>query len=155
MRQLRLAVCFWSAAVILGRPVFGQQTQPPQPTQDGLVAPPSWLYNDIACAPAMTTSPPSDLRVVGSQDTGVRHMFAPGDVIVLSAGSGAGIKPGQRYYVRRHVKSFGARNADHSHPVSVHTTGWIQVLGVDSLISTATIMHACDGIALDDYLEPF
>jgi hypothetical protein len=31
----------------------------------------------------------------------------------------------------------------------------VQILGVDTAIATATVVHACDGILLDDYLEPF
>jgi hypothetical protein len=157
MRQLRLAICSLTAAVVLGSAVFGQQPQPPQPAQAGLVAPPSWLYNDIACAPAMTTDRASTLRIVGSQDpsAGARHMFGTGDLIVLSAGLNAGLQTGQRYFVRRHIKTFGARDPDHDHPVSVHTTGWVQVYGVDSMIATATVVHSCDAIQLDDYLEPF
>jgi hypothetical protein len=155
MRQLRLAVCSWTMALIVSGPVFGQQPQPAQPSQEGLVAPPSWIYNDVACAPAMTTQPPAKLRVVGSQNPSPRRLFATGDMVVLSAGSNAGLQAGQRYFVRRHVKTFGARNPDHSHPVSVHTAGWVQVVGVDATISTATVVQACDGISLDDYLEPF
>ena len=40
-------------------------------------------------------------------------------------------------------------------PSSIHTAGWIQILGVDTALATATVLHACDGILLDDYLEPF
>jgi hypothetical protein len=41
------------------------------------------------------------------------------------------------------------------HPISVHTAGWIQILGVDASVATATVLHACEGMMLDDYLEPF
>ena len=40
-------------------------------------------------------------------------------------------------------------------PITIHTAGWVQILGVDTALATATVLHACDGILLDDYLEPF
>ena len=40
-------------------------------------------------------------------------------------------------------------------PPTIHTSGWVQILGVDTMVSTATVVHACDGILFDDYLEPF
>jgi hypothetical protein len=74
---------------------------------------------------------------------------------VISAGSNTGVAAGQQYYVRRLIKSFGAVGPDDDHPVSVHTAAWIRILGVDADVSTATVTHACEGILLDDYLEPF
>jgi len=128
--------------------------QPPQVAQDG-VEPPSWLYNDIACAPSLTTEAPSTLRVIGSQDAVIKHMLGPGDTLVLSGGSSAGMQPGQRFFVRRLIKTFGATGPDPQHPVSVHTAGWIQVLAVDAAVATASVLHACEGIMLDDHLEAF
>jgi hypothetical protein len=123
--------------------------------QSDAVEPPSWLFNDLACAQSLTTQAPPSLRVLGSQDTIVKHMLGPGDILVISGGSAAGLQPGQRFFVRRNIKTFGARGPDPLHPLSVHTSGWVQVLGVDAAIATATVMHACEGILLDDYLEPF
>ena len=128
----------------------------PAPDQDTM-APPSWAYNDLACAPYLTTSKPKgELRIIGSQDTVIKNMMGPGDTIVVSGGSGAGLEPGQRYFVRRLIKTFGnMRGPDDEHPLPVHTAAWIQILGVDTMLATATILHACEGILLDDYLEPF
>jgi hypothetical protein len=39
--------------------------------------------------------------------------------------------------------------------MSVHTAAWVRILGVDTGVATATVTHACEGILLDDYLEPF
>jgi hypothetical protein len=128
----------------------------PAPEQDTM-PPPSWAYNDLACAPYLTTSKPKgELRIIGSQDTVIKNMMGPGDTIVVSGGSGAGLEPGQRYFVRRLIKTFGnMRGPDDEHPLPVHTAAWIQILGVDTMLATATILHACEGILLDDYLEPF
>ena len=128
--------------------VSAQAPGAPTPASDqASMAPPSWAYNDMACAPYL---------IIGSQDTVIKNMMGPGDTIVVSGGSGAGLEPGQRYFVRRLIKSFGnMRGPDEDHPLPVHTAAWIQIIGVDTMLATATILHACEGILLDDYLEPF
>ena len=132
---------------------------PPAPSADTqLVPPPAWAFNDIACAPAVGPEKEDkanvpQLRVVGVQDVVVRDLVGPGDTLVINGGSSSGIQPGDRFFVRRiipAVSMFG----DTPRP-TIHTAGWIQVLGVDTVVATATVVHACDGILLDDYLEPF
>ena len=88
-----------------------------------------------------------------SQDPAIRELLGPGDTLVVSGGSNAGVQTGQRYFVRRlipAVATFGATPR-----ATIHTAGWVQILGVDTMVATATVVHACDGILLDDYLEPF
>ncbi len=157
MRHSRNGLLLLCAIFLTARGALGQTPAPPAPApQTDLVAPPAWLFNDLACAPFLTTElPKTALRVVGSQDAVIKNMLGPGDTLVISGGSAAGIQPGQRYYVRRYIKTFGAKGPAPEHPVSVHTAGWIQILGVDSAVATATIVQACDGILLDDYIEPF
>jgi hypothetical protein len=82
-------------------------------------------------------------------------MMSEADMLVISGGASVGLQPGQRFFLRRHVKTFGVRGPDPDHPVSVHTSAWIQILGVDAAMATAKVLHACEGILLDDYLEPF
>jgi hypothetical protein len=123
---------------------------------DGLVPAPSWAYNDLACAPALRMQKPTPessptLRVVGVQDLTHRDLLAPPDVLVISGGSNAGVQAGQRYFVRR-VRTY---LTDTSRPATIITAGWVEIQGVDTMVSTATIVHSCDGILLDDYLEPF
>lgn len=143
--------------VLVAAPVLAQT--PPAPSVDiELVAPPAWAFNDIACAPAIGPEKPDknnvpQLRVVGLQDPGVRELLGPGDTVVINGGSNSGIEPGQRYFVRRvipAVSMFGERPRP-----TIHTAGWVQILGVDTVVSTATVLHACDGILFDDFLEPF
>jgi len=122
-----------------------------------LVPPPAWAFNDLACAPALVTESKDEktapvLRVIGSQNPAMRDLLGPGDTLVISGGSNAGLQAGQRYFVRRHVMSRGVAR---TLPVTIHTAGWVQILGVDTTLATATVLHACDGILLDDYLEPF
>ena len=158
MRGARMDLHVLALLLGLATPAFAQSTsaQPADAsTEQHLVPPPSWMFNDLACAARLTTEAPPPLRVVGSQDIVIKRMLGPGDTLLISGGTAAGLQPGQEYYVRRTVSSFGAKGPDPEHPRIVHTAGWIKILGADAAVATATIVHACDGILLDDYLEPF
>jgi len=147
----------WSlnAAQAWGRPAQAPATPSADTT---LVPPPAWAFNDVACSPAVAPAKVDkddipQLRIVGVQDPSVRELLGPGDVVVLNGGSNAGIQPGQRFFVRRvipAVQMFGEKPR-----ATIHTAGWVQILGVDTVVSTATVVHACDGIQADDFLEPF
>jgi hypothetical protein len=158
MRHYRTLIFGCLVLLAAAQAVTAQAPGAPTPASDQpSMSPPSWAYNDLACAPYLTTSKPKDpVRIIGSQDTVIKNMMGPGDTIVVSGGSGAGLEPGQRYFVRRLIRSFGnMRGPDDDHPLPVHTAAWIQIIGVDTMLATATIVHACEGILLDDYLEPF
>lgn len=132
---------------------------PPAPSADTqLIAPPAWAFNDIACAPSLApekrdknSDPP--LRIIGVQDPAIREMFGPGDTLVINAGSNAGLQAGQRFFVRRVIPAVTMTGP--TPRATLHTVGWVQVLGVDTMLSTVTVVHACDGILFDDYLEPY
>jgi hypothetical protein len=134
------------------------QTPPAPALEPQLIAPPAWAFNDIACAPALLPENHDkkdvpQLRIVGVQDPAIRELLGPGDTLVVSGGSNAGLQPGQRFFVRRVIPSvsmFGSKPRS-----TIHTSGWVQILGVDTIVATATVIHACDGILFDDYLEPF
>jgi hypothetical protein len=134
------------------------QTPPVQSPDAQLVAPPAWAFNDLACAPALGPEKPDkknepQLRIVGVQDPAIRELLGPGDTLVISGGSNAGLQPGQRFYVRRTIPA--VNTVGKTQRATVHTAGWVQILGVDTMVSTATVVHACDGILFDDYLEPY
>jgi hypothetical protein len=142
---------------LIALPAMAQTPPAPSPDAD-LVAPPAWAFNDVACAPALgpekrdKKNEPT-LRVVGVQDPAIRELLGPGDTLVISAGSNAGLQPGQRFFVRRFIPAVTTTGP--TPRATIHTSGWVQILGVDTMVSTATVMHACDGILFDDYLEPF
>jgi hypothetical protein len=143
--------------VVTAVPALAQT--PPAPSPDAqLVAPPAWAFNDVACAPALgpakrdKKSEPQ-LRVIGVQDPAIREVLGPGDVLVISGGSNAGLEPGQRFFVRRVVPAVATFGPTPRPTIS--TAGWVQILGVDTMVSTATVVHACEGILFDDYLEPY
>ncbi|HKY20900.1 MAG TPA: hypothetical protein VJM31_06750 [Vicinamibacterales bacterium] len=152
---LRNAALLLSLSVMAVRAFAQAPEQAPSPE---LVAPPSWAYIDLACAPMLAMEKKGEKvvlpvhRVIGAQDTANRDMLGPGDTLVISGGSNTGLEAGQRYFVRRRMKTLGGPTTP---PTTIHTAGWIQILGVDTMLATATVVQACDGILLDDYLEPF
>ena len=88
-RHAAFVCCIAMTAAVLS-------AQTPAPDAEGLVPAPSWAYNDIACAPSLLLQKPAagaqSLRVVGVQDITHRNVLAPPDVLVIGAGSNAGIR---------------------------------------------------------------
>jgi hypothetical protein len=155
MRHYR-DVAFGCLILLMAAPAAMAQTPPPPRLAD-LVPPPNWAFMDLACAPYLTkVSPSGALRILGSQDTVIKDQMSPGDTVLISGGANAGLKAGDRFFVRRLVRMFGAlKGPDDDHPLPVHTAGWVQIVGVDSTLATAKVLQACDGILLDDFLEPY
>jgi hypothetical protein len=130
--------------------------QTPAGSQPELVAPPAWAVNDLVCAPVMSDAEPSSpLRIIGSQDTVGKGMFGPGDTLLISGGAGAGLQQGQEFFVRRLDRFPGVPSPTREHPVGVHTAAAVRIQAVEPSVATAVIVHSCDGVLLDDYLEPF
>ena len=156
MRNVTSACALLLASLVAA--AASAQTPPAPSTDTEVMPPPAWAFNDVACAPALLPEKYDkknvpQLRVVGVQDPAIRELLGPGDTLVISGGSNAGLEAGQRFFVRRVVAAtavFGPAPR-----ATIHTAGWVQILGVDTTVSTATVMHACDGILFDDYLEPY
>jgi len=109
----------------------------------------------LACAPkTVFDTPETPLRVTGGQDSSIRRVHIPGDLITINAGSKNGIEVGQEFYARRLLVSRRERVSRET-PATVATSGWIRVYAVDENMSLATITHACDTVELGDHLEPF
>ena len=148
--------CAVVLALCLSGTVAGAAQTPAAAPQGGLVPPPAWAANDYICAPSLAMArPTSNLRVVGSLDVAPKALLGPGDTLVISGGAAGGLQPGQEYFVRRLANRFGAKDPDREHPMGVHTVARVRILAVETAVGTATVLHACDGILLDDYLEPF
>jgi hypothetical protein len=108
----------------------------------------------LACAPSMTyEAPMAPMRVTGGQDSFVRRIHAPGDLVTINGGTDNGIKVGQEFFVRR--VSVPGQKISRTQPGTVRTAGWIKVYAVDPAMSLATVTYACDTIEINDYLEPF
>ncbi|MDA1185117.1 MAG: hypothetical protein O2930_10800 [Acidobacteria bacterium] len=141
-----------SAATVLGMGgVVGLAQRAPSPAPTDLSA----EVLSLACAPSLSNVIPDvPLRVTGSQESTARHSFAPGDLLVINAGTDDDIEVGQEYFTRRAVPlARGKVNRDN--PATIRTSGWIRVYAVDDELSLATITYGCGSVEPNDYLEPF
>ena len=138
-----------TAMLAAGWPASAQRAPAPVPTEL------SAEILSLACAPGLAyEAPPTPLRITGSQESFVRRTFAPGDLIVVNAGTDNGIDVGQEYFARRAVP-VDRRAVSRDNPATIHTSGWIRIYAVDRKMSLATITFGCDAVELNDYLEPF
>ena len=113
------------------------------------------IREQIACAPISAKQPPAaGMQIAGSAVHG-RVMFAPGDAVVINAGSQQGVQKGQMYFVRRQVHDEFTPVAADFTPISIHTAGWVTIVDVKDIVSIASVTHACDALLYGDYLEPY
>jgi hypothetical protein len=138
-----------AAALAAATPLLAQRAPAASPTN----LPPEVL--SLACAPTLTYEPPvTNTRITGGQDSAVRRIHAPGDLVVLNQGTENGLKVGQEFFVRR-VYAPGQGKITRTNPATVRTSGWVKVYATDPTMALATVTYACDSIEIDDYLEPF
>jgi hypothetical protein len=130
----------------------------PLSAQRGPVAKPTGLPEEVlalACGPKVTFDvPDQSLRITGGQDSFARRVWAPGDLVTVNAGFENGIEVGQQYFVRR-LQTQENQRPTRETPGSIRTAGWIRIYATDPQMSLATVVHACDTIDSDDFLEPF
>lgn len=143
-----LAAAVTAALLAAGAPLSAQRAPAARPTN----LPPDVLA--LACGPTMVyEAPPTPLRITGGQDSFVRKIFQPGDLVTINAGTDNGVAVGQEFFVRR-VQVDPGKSVSRQSPGIIRTAGWIKVYAVDDTLSLATISYACDTIQADDYLEP-
>jgi hypothetical protein len=114
------------------------------------------LAAELACAPrSPLIAPDVGIRIAPGSER-LKALYAPGDEVLINAGTANGIEVGQRYFVRRIVSDrFTEETLRGFDPVSVHTAGWVEIVGVQERTSTARVVRACDGVLVGDYLETF
>lgn len=144
---MKTLMALWTMSMSLA----GGAEQPPS----NLIASGQNIREQIACAPTNLPAPPiGGLRVLGGYSHG-RIMFGPGEPLIINAGTAQGIKPGQQYFVRRHVRDAFTPATANFIPISVHTAGWVTIVDAKDNLAVATVTHACDGVIEGDYLEPY
>jgi hypothetical protein len=111
----------------------------------------------LACAPpAVRAASPTALRVLGTQDTVPHTLMGPQDIVVIGSGPQAGVRVGQRFYVRRGSSaSPGYGGSYMGNSATAVTGGWLRVVAVNETTALAAVEYVCDGIFVNDYLEPF
>ena len=115
----------------------------------------SGISRDLACAPASPLVRPSSSIIVAEGRDAKRRLFGTGDALVIRGGTAQGLRQGDEYFVRRVVADRYSEPLKGVFPISVHTTGIVQILETQAEVSVAIITHACDGVIEGDYLEKF
>jgi len=143
----------WPAQSIPGILILTCLAAPPAAAQtDAPVLSP--METAVACAAPLSTDAPSPhaLRIIGAQDTTVRTLFGPRDLLIIDGGTEAGVRLGQTFFVRR-ANRFGSPSDRRWQ--GIRTLGWIRVVAANAATAIATIDHTCDAMVQWDYLEPF
>jgi len=110
---------------------------------------------ELTCAPRLldrndSTAP----RVLGGRDRYSPGMFGPREVIVLSSGDGS-LAAGQLYVAYRRVRSRVWTTEERFVEDTAQNAGIVRIDSVIGDKATATIVWACDGVDVNDRLEPF
>lgn len=112
----------------------------------------------LSCSDLPTYSEPKPEHRLASAHEGdgkLRRQFAAPDTLMIPGGTSAGLQVGQQYFVRRLLLSPTREKPSAKTPGTVHTAGWITIVGADNFAALARIDHACDGFLKGDFLEPF
>lgn len=112
----------------------------------------------LSCSDLPTYSEPRPAHRLASAHEGdgkLRRSFATPDTLMIPGGTSAGLAVGQQYFVRRLLLSPSKERPSADAPGTVHTAGWLTIVGADNFAALARIDHACDGFIKGDYLEPF
>lgn len=112
----------------------------------------------LSCADLPTYSEPRPAHRLASAHEGdakLRRAFATPDTLMIPGGTSVGLQVGQQFFVRRLLLSPSREKPSVETPGTVHTAGWVTVIGADNFAALARIDHACDGFMKGDYLEPF
>lgn len=112
----------------------------------------------LSCSDVPTFSAPKPThRLVAAHeaDGKLRRAFSAPDTLMIPGGTAAGLQVGQQFFVRRLLLSPTREKPSSRTPGTVHTAGWVTVIGADDFAALARIDHACDGFLRGDYLEPF
>ncbi|MGE3276194.1 MAG: hypothetical protein AB7O67_13865 [Vicinamibacterales bacterium] len=110
----------------------------------------------LACADQPTaTRPAASLHVRAAQTSDHRAAYAAGDILIIDAGAGSGLEPGQRFFVRRFRAPTGHADWNPAHAGALRTTGWVTITAVDQETALARVDSACTMIEPGDFLTPY
>ena len=127
--------------------VFSRRSSPRHPPQR-----PSWTS---PARPLLRWFGLSGTIVVAEGKETHKRLFGTGDALVIRGGTAQGCAWATSISVRRVVADRYSEPLKGVFPISVHTTGTVQILEAQADASVAIIIHACDGVIEGDYLEKF
>ncbi len=151
---MRVSAMFCAVLVGLGATtVMAQEPLPPHAF--GVLG----MYpKRLSCADLPVYSAPQPvhrLTAAHEPDGKLRRAFATPDTLMILGGTTAGLQTGQQFFVRRLLLSPNHEKPSAAAPGTVHTAGWVTIIGADTLSALARIDYACDHFIKGDYLEPF
>jgi hypothetical protein len=107
----------------------------------------------LGCALPPSIDPPAGaLHISGAQDTALRLVYGPHDLLVVDGGTSSNVQLGQEFFARR-TDWFGPSGG--AQPHTIRTAGWVRIVAVNETTSIAAVVHSCTGIMRGDYLETF
>jgi hypothetical protein len=139
----------------------------PSPTVPAAAAPPpapspAALYSDLYCEGFFSMEKLSPLAVViGGEESEHRALFSDQDIIFLSKGTVAGIKPGDELQIVRSETSFGKWGPQFNSAKSKSKYGYyyidvgrVRVLFASENSATAQVIFSCLEISVEDLAVP-
>jgi hypothetical protein len=125
------------------------------PTENPLY--PATEGTTLQCAPQIVPSRDDEsLKIVGSEEGKMaKTTFGDRDILYLSKGSNAGIKPGDVFTTHRLGDTVKHPRGGSTLGRKVVTSGWVRVILVQETSATAVVEQACTEIFADEYLKPF
>src|SRR5258705_9327463 len=140
--------CLTAGLLAAATPLLAQRGPAPEMTH---------LPADViaqACAATLAFERPmQSLLITGGQDASTRHVYGPGDLVTINAGSDNGIEVGQEYYVRR-VQAPRGTGISRATPAWIRTAGWVRVYAVHKTMSPITVSPTCESADAAAYLSP-
>lgn len=128
---------------------------PPQgPPPNQLV--PATEFVTMQCAPRVVDAREDEsLFVVGSEQGSGQVSFADRDILYLSKGGNAGIKPGDLLSIHSKGHALKHPRTGKTVGVKVMTKGWVRVIASEETSAMAVVEQACAEIVAGEYLRPF
>lgn len=154
-RQLALAAVSETVDVVALAPRVLDPPRPEPPARPRAKPVPKEVLASV-CGPTQPRSAdPAIGRIVGSQNQPGRELFGDADLLLLDAGTDAGVQLGQNLVARRLF-----RVSDNSVPLNKASfgegaAGLIQVVEVSAGSATAVVVYACGEFYVGDAVEPF
>jgi hypothetical protein len=101
--------------------------------------------------------PAVGVQIVGAETEQMRRIFAQGDLVFVDAGSQAGMKVGQEFWVVRPRGQFRSKFSRKGGSLGVYTqeVGLVRVVRVRERVSVVEVTEAYGDLLLGDLLRPF
>ena len=115
-------------------------------------------FSDVYCAGFFSAEEIKPEKiVVGGEESESKSLFHDRDIIYVSQGTSAGVKPGEEYLVLRRMKDFGKygpgfAKAKSRYGYYYQDIGRVKILLAHENSATAEVAFACEEIRVSDFL---